>query len=127
MVKVTDFGMAKQPGDVSVTMTGSMGGTPYYMSPEQITDFRNADHRADLYALGVVAYELFAGELPFESSALTDLLLMHLERAPEPLRAHRSDIPPALEALVLKLLAKRREERFQSCEEVAEALRAVTL
>jgi serine/threonine-protein kinase len=127
VVKVTDFGMAKAPGDVSVTMTGSMGGTPYYMSPEQITDFRNADHRADLYALGVVAYELFTGDLPFESSALTDLLMMHLERAPESLRARRSDIPPALDLLVLKLLAKHREERFQSCEQVAEALRSVAL
>ena len=126
-VKVTDFGMAKAPGDVSVTMTGSMGGTPYYMSPEQITDFRTADHRADLYALGVVAYELFTGELPFESAALTDLLLMHLERAPESMRARCSDIPAELDALVLKLLEKRRDERFQSCEQVAEALRAVRL
>ena len=108
-------------------MTGSMGGTPYYMSPEQITDFRTADHRADLYALGVVAYELFTGELPFESAALTDLLLMHLERAPESMRARRNDIPAELDALVLKLLEKRRDERFQSCEQVAEALRAVRL
>jgi serine/threonine protein kinase len=124
-VKVTDFGMAKAPGDVSVTMTGSMGGTPYYMSPEQITDFRSADHRADLYALGVVAYELFTGDLPFQSSALTDLLLMHLERPPAGLRSVRSDIPADLDAIVLKLLSKRREDRFQSCAEVAAALNAV--
>jgi tetratricopeptide (TPR) repeat protein len=126
-LKVMDFGMAKAPGDVSVTMTGSMGGTPYYMSPEQITDFRSVDQRTDIYALGVVAYELFTGQLPFEAKALTDLLLMHLEKAPPPPRSICPTIPDALEAIILKMLAKKREDRFQSCDELAHALQAVRL
>jgi eukaryotic-like serine/threonine-protein kinase len=126
-LKVADFGMAKAPGDVSVTMTGCMGGTPYYMSPEQITDFRAVDHRTDLYALGVVAYELFSGELPFEARALTELLLMHLERPPASMRTIRPELSPELDAIVLKLLAKKPQERYDSCDELASALRAVRL
>lgn len=126
-LKVADFGMAKAPGDVSVTMTGVMGGTPYYMSPEQITDFRTVDHRTDLYALGVVAYELFTGELPFEARALTDLLIMHLEREPAPMRTVRPSVSPELDALVLKLLAKKREDRYDDCDQLAAALRVVPL
>jgi serine/threonine-protein kinase len=124
-LKIMDFGMAKAPGDASVTMAGSMGGTPYYMSPEQITDFRSADQRTDLYALGVVAYELFTGKLPFVSNVLTDLLLQHMERAPAPLRSHKPGLPESLENIVLKLMAKKRDQRFQSAAEVLSALAQV--
>jgi tetratricopeptide (TPR) repeat protein len=126
-LKVTDFGMAKAPGDVSVTMTGSMGGTPYYMSPEQITDFRSVDQRTDIYALGVVAYELFTHQLPFEAKALTDLLLMHLEKTPDHPCSVNPGVPEELGDLILKAMSKKREDRFQSCDEFALALRAVKL
>jgi tetratricopeptide (TPR) repeat protein len=126
-LKVTDFGMAKAPGDVSVTMTGSMGGTPYYMSPEQITDFRSVDHRTDIYALGVVAYELFTHQLPFEAKALTDLLLMHLEKTPEHPCSVNPGVPQDLGEMILKAISKKREDRFQSCDEFALALRSVRL
>lgn len=126
-LKIADFGMAKAPGDASVTVTGSMGGTPYYMSPEQITDFRAVDHRTDIYALGVVAYELFTGQLPFHAKALTELLLLHLEAPPVPPRELCPDLPEQLERIILRALAKRREDRYQSCAELADDLRAVSL
>jgi serine/threonine-protein kinase len=127
VLKVADFGFAKQFGVNSITMTGSMGGTPYYMSPEQITDLRNADHRSDLYAIGAVAYELFAGQVPFETEGLTQLLLMHLEKIPPSMRSLRPELPPQLDTIVLRLLSKQREQRFQTCAEVAHALKGVAL
>jgi len=127
VVKIADFGIAKTLGDARITRTGSMGGTPYYMSPEQITDFASADYRTDLYALGVVMYELFTGKLPFEGAGLTQLLLQHLEAVPEPMRSRRPDLPQALDDLVLKLLHKAREDRFQSCKEVSAALSVIPL
>ncbi len=127
IVKIADFGIAKTLGDTRITRTGSMGGTPYYMSPEQITDFATADYRTDLYALGVVMYELFAGRLPFEGAGLTQLLIHHLETAPEPMRSRKPELPQALDDLVLKLMQKAREDRFQSCREVSAALTAIPL
>ncbi len=124
-LKVADFGIAKGYGDASITMTGSMGGTPYYMSPEQITDFRSVDYRTDLYALGVVAYELFTGKVPFHADGLTQLLLMHLESKPASMRSIDSSLPQALDDIVLKLLEKAPEARPRSCKEVAAVLAAL--
>lgn len=126
-LKLTDFGIAKALDASAITATGSMGGTPHYVSPEQITDLRSADQRSDLYSLGVIAYELFTGQCPFDAGTVTELLLMHLNLEPQPMRALRTDLPEALDRLVLKLLSKRREDRYQSCSEVASALEALTL
>jgi serine/threonine-protein kinase len=121
-LKLADFGLAKGPSSPALTLNGIAGGTPDYMSPEQINDLRSADHRSDLYSLGAVAYELFTGKLPFEADALTSLLLMHLEKTPRPMRALRPELPRELDVFVLKLLAKRREDRFQSASEARQAL-----
>ncbi len=127
VVKIADFGIARAFGDARITRTGSMGGTPYYMSPEQITDFGSADHRTDLYAFGVVAYELFTGRVPFDAEGLTPLLMQHLEEAPAAMRSLKPELSPELDALVLRLLAKPREARFQSCAQVAAALSEIPL
>jgi len=127
VLKIADFGIAKRADDQPITVSGTLGGTPYYISPDQIMSLRDADHRSDLYSLGIVAYELFANERPYESENLTQLLLMHLEATPVPLRQRRPELPEALDAIVLKLLAKRPDERFQNCAQVTQALRDVAL
>jgi serine/threonine-protein kinase len=122
VLKIADFGLAKGNGDDRITASGVMGGSPAYISPEQITDIYRADSRSDLYSFGVVAYELLTGQRPFDASALTQLLVMHLNEEPRPLRSIDPSLPAALDAWVLKLLRKKPEERFQTAREARQAL-----
>ena len=114
VVKLLDFGLAKlaeqDDSRLQRTRTGVMMGTPEYVSPEQARG-KNVDHRTDLYALGVIAYELILGRLPFDADNVADLISQHLHVAPTPPRTHWPEIPPNLEALMLGLLAKDRESR----------------
>ena len=126
---VTDFGIAKaiadsrQRGDNStLTAVGISLGTPPYMAPEQIAADPAIDQRADLYALGVVAYEIFTGSTPFAGRAPTQLVAAIMSEEPEPLSVRRPDLPPALTALVTRLLAKDRAARPASAAEVLRAL-----
>jgi len=129
-VKVLDFGIAKlmQPetaaGPDVKTKTGSLIGTPSYMSPEQC---RGAvvDHRTDIYALGVLLYQMLTGELPFRAEGLGELLLQHMTVAPRPLRELRAEIPQPVERAVLKALEKNPEQRFQTVDALLEALDGV--
>ena len=132
---VADFGIARalavatQPAGedaARLTATGVSLGTPAYMAPEQAVGDRNADHRADLYALGVVAYEMLAGVHPFAARSAQALVTAHLTEAPAPLAARRADVPPALAALVEHLLAKDPAARLQGANVVVEALDAVS-
>jgi TolB-like protein len=134
---VADFGIAKAlaaatlggPGIAVGTGTAGTGtaiGTPAYMAPEQVAADPATDHRADLYALGLIAYELLAGAHPFGGRATQAMLAAQLTEAPTPLAERRPDTPPALAALVLRLLAKRPEDRPQRAAEVLAALDAVT-
>ena len=122
VVKLMDFGIAKKGSAPSVTRTGFIAGTPEYIAPEQVNDFSAVDHRADIYALGCIAYEALTGSLPFDAPELLPLIRMHLEDAPEPLRSRNPSVPVALEALVLAMLAKAPDARPASCEEVAERI-----
>ncbi|MBX3127905.1 MAG: protein kinase [Polyangiaceae bacterium] len=128
--KVLDFGIAKlRPelgGQSDATRTGALLGTPQYMAPEQALGSA-IDHRADLYSLGVILFEGATGRRPFDADALYELLRMHIQSEPPPPRALRPDIPPSLEAVILRALAKDPARRFQSAEEFAEALRAAAL
>jgi len=126
-VKLMDFGIAKAHEQATITMTDAMGGTPYYIAPEQISSFKSADHRADLYALGVVAYRLFSGALPFASDTLVELLRQHTLDPALSMRIADPRLSPELDAVVLKLLEKLPERRFQSCDELVTALRGVRL
>ncbi|MEJ7813278.1 MAG: serine/threonine-protein kinase, partial [Gemmatimonadaceae bacterium] len=107
-----------------LTGTGLSLGTPGYMAPEQAAGDA-VDHRADLYALGVVAYEMLAGEPPFRRYSAQALLAAHMADAPEPVSKRRPSVPPALAALVMRCLAKRPADRPQSAHEVLRALDAV--
>ena len=118
--KILDFGVAKVAGGAKLTRTGMVFGTPHYMSPEQASGGA-IDHRTDVYALGVIMYEMFTGRVPFEADTYMGVLTKHMFEAP---------IPPskvggtarelgALEDVTLKALAKRPEERYGSMNELA--------
>ncbi len=130
---VTDFGVAKAlrtafatPGDGDGgTGAGLAIGTPAYMSPEQAAADPAVDHRADLYAFGVLAYEALAGVPPFRGRTPAEVLTAHLAESPAPLEERRPELPPALAALVMRCLAKRPEERPADAAAVRDALDAV--
>ena len=127
-LKILDFGIAKlQEGTrVSVkTRTGALMGTPLYMSPEQCRGVREIDHRSDIYSLGIILYEMVSGRPPFVSDGFGDLVNMHLNMPVPSLRAAVPDVPAALEALIIRMLAKDPEQRFADMAAVREALKAV--
>jgi eukaryotic-like serine/threonine-protein kinase len=122
-LKVADFGIAKAAfGTSDITTTGSILGTVTYLSPEQVQGLE-PDARSDLYSLGVVVYELLAGRPPFVEDTQIAVAMAHAHRDPPPLRSIRARIPRALEAIVMKSLAKDPDERWQSAEEMMNALR----
>ena len=122
VLKVMDFGIAKQQAAQNVTVVGSIAGTPAYMSPEQISNFSTVTLRTDLYALGVMAYEIFTGSQPFQHADLVPLLLLHVNQPPEPPRERNPGIPEELEEVILKLLDKNPARRHQSAHDLAEDL-----
>ncbi len=124
-VKVMDFGIAKQQAAPGITRVGTIAGTPQYMSPEQINNFAKVSVGTDLYAIGVIAYEMFTGRLPFDEEDLMPLLMMHLQDEPKPPRQITPELPEELEKIVLKLLRKDPLTRYRSCRDLAEALRGV--
>lgn len=126
-VKLVDFGIAKlrdAPPGAKHTVAGMIVGTPEYMAPEQC-DERAVDARTDLYALGIMAYEMTTGRLPFGGRSINQLLLAHLNEHPEPPRKLNGDIPPALEAAILRALAKDPGDRHPDLAAFAAALAGV--
>jgi len=125
VLKLVDFGIAKLVGggsnDTRMTKAGLIFGTPAYMSPEQAMGME-ADVRADLYAVGVILYEMLEGTPPFESDDPVKLVRMQVSKDPPPLSEH---VNPQLGAVVMKLLAKDRDERYQTATEAREALEMV--
>jgi serine/threonine protein kinase len=128
-VKVLDFGIAKlQPtirGDSLRTRTGMLMGTPIYMSPEQCLGTRDVDHRTDIYALGVILFEMLTSRPPFVSEGFGDLVNMHINKPPPVPSSLRPGLPPALDALVARMLAKRPEDRVASMGELEPQLIAL--
>ena len=119
---VTDFGVARAVTAAAerwtATGAGVLLGTPAYMAPEQATGDPKIDHRADIYAFGVLAYELLAGRLPFTGDNPQEIVSAHLVQTPEPLAALRADVPAPLADLVMRCLAKRPADRWQSADDV---------
>ncbi len=120
-VKVTDFGIAKSSTGYQLTAAGSMLGSLYYISPEQIRT-QPVDHRADLYSLGVTMHELMIGERPFDGTSEYDLMTAHLTDFPQPLHQLLPGLPEELSRVVMKALSKEPQDRFQSAAEFHDAL-----
>ncbi len=132
-VKIVDFGIAKmQPLDgntsgARLTKVGSVFGTPEYMAPEQAAGRSDTDGRVDIYALGIMMYEMVTGKLPHKGDSTVRTIAMQMLDAPIPPTQLRPDlnIPPEFEAVILKALAKKREERYQTMGELLAALEFV--
>jgi Tol biopolymer transport system component len=124
--QVADFGVARAAAMVAAdggqTTAGIAVGTPTYMAPEQAAADPSIDHRADIYALGIVAYEMFAGQPPFHGEGPANILAAHVTVAPKPLEEIRPDLPPGLCRTLMRGLAKRPEDRWQTTGRLAQEL-----
>ena len=126
---VTDFGVAKavseSTGAHTLTSLGLALGTPAYMAPEQASADPHVDHRADLYALGAMAYEMLAGHPPFSGMSAQSILASHITQTPATISSHRPAVPAALNAVVMRCLEKRPADRWQSADELIPHLDAL--
>jgi eukaryotic-like serine/threonine-protein kinase len=126
IVKVLDFGISKVRSpdviDASLTKTSTLMGSPLYMSPEQLRSARNVDHRADIWSLGIILFELLTCRLPFAGETLPQLIASILSDPPEPLRARHPEFSPELENVLAKALEKDLDRRYRSIGEFALAL-----
>jgi serine/threonine-protein kinase len=117
LVKVMDFGLAKRKGSTQITQEGTYLGTIYYMSPEQASG-DPADHRTDIYSLGVMLYEMLTGELPFQGKFDQAIVYSILNQDPEPVSTLRSDTPQRLQEVLARAMAKNPDKRYQSIEDL---------
>ena len=124
IVKVMDFGIAKQLRNQGLTLAGMVVGTPEYMAPEQAHGHMQVSPAADLYSIGIILYALATGQLPFRHPEFVPLLLMHVQQAPVPPRQLNNGCPVEVEAFILQLLSKNAADRPQSAAAVAEHLRS---
>jgi hypothetical protein len=123
-VKIIDFGLARPRGEEYLPAESSLAGTVFYLAPELIRG-QPADAGSDLYALGALLYEMITDRVPFFNIDENNIRIQHLEELPAPPSHSRDDVPPALEAIVLRLLAKQPEDRFASGFEVCQALKQI--
>jgi HAMP domain-containing protein/tRNA A-37 threonylcarbamoyl transferase component Bud32 len=125
--KLMDFGIARPIHrlEAGQTEAGWIVGTPLYLSPEQLQG-HEIDTRADIYSTGVVLYEMFTGALPFNAPNAVEIMLKHLREPPPPLASHWPEIPPRLEAIVLRCLAKEPDARFRSVDELLHDLEGLS-
>jgi serine/threonine-protein kinase len=128
LVKIVDFGLAAgvSPTDSRLTQRSARMGTPAYMAPEQVRG-GSVDPRTDIYSLGVIMYELFTGTPPYVGKDPIEIIFQHVEGKPKPPREHAPDLPPVLEALILKAMAVQPDERFQSMDTLRETLAALAI
>jgi serine/threonine protein kinase/Tfp pilus assembly protein PilF len=123
-VKIMDFGLARLKGRSDLTKAGSTLGTANYMSPEQ-TQGADVDHRTDIWSLGVVLYEIVTGQTPFKGEYEQAVIYSILNEEPEPLSSLRAGIPPELERIINKMLAKSPAERYQTASHLLEDVKAL--
>jgi serine/threonine-protein kinase len=124
-IKVLDFGISKMALTdlgADITQAAMMMGSPNYMAPEQIRSARDVDARADLWSLGIILHELLAGDVAFKADTVPELYVAILQSPPIRLRSVRPDIPPAIEALILRCLEKDPARRFRDVAELGSAL-----
>jgi serine/threonine-protein kinase len=128
IIKVLDFGIAKANtlgdagGNHNLTSTKSMLGSPLYMSPEQLRSAKNVDARADIWALGVILYELLTGTVPFNGETLGELFIAILEQPPPPVSHKRPDVPQILSDAIMRCLQRQIDLRFSNVAELAQAV-----
>ena len=125
-VKIVDFGLASARQHIGsrLTKSGLLVGTPEYMAPEQING-SPVDPRADLYSVGILMYELLAGRKPFTGETAVQVLFQHLEGGAEPISKVRTDVPPELDALIARAMAKEVAERHPTANDLREDILAV--
>ncbi|MEO8900649.1 MAG: serine/threonine-protein kinase [Polyangiaceae bacterium] len=127
-VKVLDFGISKVSGppgsasDMGMTKTTAVMGSPLYMSPEQMASSRDVDQRTDIWALGVILYELLSGRMPFNAETMPQLCAMILQQSPPPLRSICPHVPDGLVQVIARCMEKDRVQRFTTVAELAQAL-----
>ena len=123
LIKVLDFGIAKAGvGDLQITRTQAVMGSPGYMSPEQMRSSKSADARSDIWAIGVILYQLASGTMPFDADTFTELVVRVTMDPPPPLPIRGRDVPPGFEAVIRRCLEKDPTLRFQTVAELAIAL-----
>ncbi len=126
LIKVLDFGISKTNAidseAAAITVTATIVGTPKYMSPEQIQDSRGVDHRADIWALGVIFYEILTAVRPFHAPTLAMTCVKILNEQPPPPSAHRPELPEAIDRIIARCIEKSPEARWQNVAQLAEAL-----
>ncbi|RMG12920.1 MAG: hypothetical protein D6731_13000, partial [Planctomycetota bacterium] len=123
-VKIADFGLARASSEeMELTKVGQILGTPAYMSPEQCRG-KPADHRSDIYSLGATFYAMVTGKRPFTGSSVMEIMQKHMEAEPISPREYNPDLSPQIARIILRMMAKKPEDRFQSAEEVSAALDA---
>ena len=122
---LTDFGLVKAMAEATLTSKGAIVGTPEYMSPEQ-AEGKPADRRSDIYSLGIVLYQMLTGKVPFSADSTPATLYAHVHTPLPPLRDSLPDLPPSVEEIVRRLLAKTPEDRYQTAGAFADALRVAS-
>ena len=120
--KVFDFGIARAADSAGLTSTGANIGTPQYMSPEQARGEMGVDGRADLYSLGIVFYEMLVGRVPFDGTTAVGTMYRHVNEAPDPPSSLNPEVPPEIDAIVMKALTKEPDERYQTGREMIQSL-----
>ncbi len=122
IVKILDFGISKAGVTGIATKTGDIMGSPAYMAPEQMQSTKDVDQRADIWSLGVLLYQLISGRMPFVADTLPALCLAVINDAPPSLESVRKDLPHGLAQVVMKCLAKSKDQRYRNVHELAQAL-----
>ncbi len=128
LVKILDFGLAKAIDSTQLSLSGQVLGTPVYLSPEQANPKPGLvlDHRTDLYSLGIVLFQMFTGKVPFQGPTALETALLHVTQPPPRPGELRPDLPPHVEAVILKALAKNRDDRYADARQIASDLRGET-
>src|SRR5512132_585801 len=124
IAKITDFGIARLPNSAVKTMTGLILGSPRYMSPEQVIG-KTIDARSDIFSLGVVLYEALTGIAPFDGDNVNAIMYATVNTTPPPPSSHNRSVPPMLDLIAAKAMAKLLEDRYQTVKEFAEDMREV--
>src|SRR5262245_54279278 len=123
-VYLTDFGLARGGTTGGLTMAGTVMGTPEYMSPEQAQGLATIGPPTDIYAMGVVLYELLTGQMPFQADTPMGMLVARLQYAPRPPRDYRGDLPMPVEDVIMRALARKPEARYATAKELIAALKS---